>query len=366
MNIPANMLAPVYEQNREEYNDAAIRVLSSGWYILGEEVSSFEKEFASYIGSDFCVGVNSGLDALILAIRALEIGPGDEVIVQANTYIATVLAITENGATPVFVEPDKYHGIDPNKIEKAITPNTKAIMVVHLYGHSCDMDPIIEISNRCDIPVIEDCAQSHGAIYNDMKTGALGKIGCFSFFPTKNLGAFGDGGAIVTNDRILAENLTMLRNYGSRKKYYNDLPGVNSRLDEIQAALLKVKLKHLEEILDERADIAYKYLKGIHNPLIKLPEVRDKVKPVWHLFTVQSSRRDQFQEYLKTNGIQSQIHYPIPPHLSDAYKGLGYTKGSFPITESIADTIVSLPLYNGMTDEEIEYVIDIINSFKEV
>ena len=365
MKIPANKLAPIYEKHKDEYDKAALRVLSSGWYILGEEVINFEKEFASYIGSDHCVGLNSGLDALILAIRALGIGPGDEVIVQANTYIATVLAITWNGATPVFVEPDNCYGTDPAAIENAITSRTKALLVVHLYGQPCDMNPILEISNRNNIPVIEDCAQSHGATYHGHQTGTFGTIGCFSFFPTKNLGGFGDGGAIVTDNMELAEKISTLRNYGSRMKYQNEVTGVNSRLDEIQAALLRVKLTHLDELISERISIAQKYLERIKNPTIQLPMVRDGVRHVWHLFTIQTRNRDQFQQYLKDKGISTKIHYPIPPHLSDAYHNLGYSKGSFPITEEIADSILSLPLYNGMTEEEIEYVIDTINSFEE-
>lgn len=365
MNIPFNKLAPIYQRHLEEYNEAALRVLSSGWYILGEEGQAFENEFASYVGSNYCVGLNSGLDALVLTIRALEIGYGDEIIVQSNTYIATVLAITENGATPVFVEPDDKHGIDPCEIEKAITPKTKAIIVVHLYGHPCEMESIMDISKRYDIPIIEDCAQSHGASYKEKKTGTFGSIGCFSFFPTKNLGAFGDGGAIVTNNKKLAEKISMLRNYGSRIKYHNDVPGVNSRLDEVQAALLRVKLTHLDELISERASIAQKYLESINNPSIQLPEIRNNASHVWHLFTIQTQKRDQFQQYLKENGISTQIHYPIPPHLSEAYRDLGYSVGSFPIAEKIADSILSLPLYNGMTEEEIEYVINIINSYEE-
>nr|HPI99056.1 DegT/DnrJ/EryC1/StrS family aminotransferase [Synergistales bacterium] len=271
MKIPFNRLFPLYEKYRKEFDQAALRVLSSGWYILGDEVSSFEKEFAGSIGSDHCVGLNSGLDSLILAMRALGIGPGDEIIVQANTYIATVLGITENGATPVFVEPDKYHGIDPEKIEKAISSKTRAILAVHLYGQPCEMDKIQEIGKIHGIPVIEDCAQSHGAAYKGQKTGTFGSIGCFSFFPTKNLGAFGDAGAIVTNHKELAEKVMMLRNYGSRSKYVHEITGVNSRLDEMQAALLRVKLKHLDEILEERKQIAEAYLRGIDNPLVELP-----------------------------------------------------------------------------------------------
>jgi len=364
MKIPFNSLSPLYEKYREEFDQAALGVLSSGWYILGDEVSSFEKEFAGSIGSDHCVGLNSGLDSLILAMRALGIGPGDEIIVQANTYIATVLGITENGATPVFVEPDEYHGINPEKIEKAITSKTRAILAVHLYGQPCEMDSLMEIAQRYDIPVIEDCAQSHGAAYRGQMTGTFGSIGCFSFFPTKNLGAFGDAGAIVTNHKELAEKVMMLRNYGSRSKYVHEITGVNSRLDEMQAALLRVKLKYLGEILEERKQIAEAYLRGIDNPLVELPGVRPGARHTWHLFVVQTERRDELQKHLVERGIVTSIHYPIPPHLSEAYGYLGYGKGSFPITEGLADRVLSLPMYNGMTEEEISYVVDGVNGFR--
>lgn len=361
--IPFSTLKPLYEQHAEEYDEAALRALRSGWYIMGKELEAFEKEFASYIGISHCIGLNSGLDALVLALRALGIGPGDEVIVQANTYIATVLAITENGATPVFVEPDTYYGIDAQSVEKVITPRTKAIMAVHLYGQSCDMEPLCEISRRSGIPIIEDCAQSHGSTLKGEMTGTFGLIGCFSFYPTKNLGAFGDAGAVVTEDPILAEKLRTLRNYGSRIKYQNEIEGVNSRLDEIQAALLRVRLKYLEEILEERKKIAEFYLKSIQNPFIRLPRIRPGALHTWHQFVVECDRRDELQEYLKKRGIQTQIHYPIPPHLSNAYKRLGFGKGDFPITERLAECILSLPLYNGMKIEDSERVVHVLNTF---
>ena len=256
MQIPFNTLKPGYEKYREEYLEAATRVLDSGWYTLGHELESFEKEFAGWLGMKYCVGLNSGLDALTLAVRAIGIKAGDEVIVPANTYIASVLGITENGATPAFVEPDQYYNIDPDKIEQAITPKTKAIMVVHLYGQACRMDKIMDIAKRHDLPVIEDCAQSHGATFNGQKTGTFGTISCFSFFPTKNMGAFGDAGAIATNDEGTAQKIRALRNYGSEKKYYNKYQGVNSRMDEIQAAMLRVKLRHIDKITAERRVIA--------------------------------------------------------------------------------------------------------------
>jgi len=364
MKINFNELKRGYEKYKSEYDKAAIETLESGWYILGESVERFEREFANFIGSKYCVGVNSGLDALILAARALEIGPGDEVIVPANTYIATVLGITENGATPVLVEPDEYYNLDADKIEQKITDKTKAIMVVHLYGQAANMDKIKRIAEKYNLYLIEDCAQSHGARFNGKITGTFGDVGCFSFYPTKNLGAFGDAGAIVTENEDIAEKVRMLRNYGSKKKYYNEIEGVNSRLDEMQAALLSVKLSHYNELRMERERIAQKYLDEIKNPMIELPAIRQGAEHVWHLFVVRTEKRDELQKYLAENGIGTQIHYPIPPHLSGAYKHLGYNEGDFPITERYANTVLSLPIYDGMTDEEAEYVIKVINEYK--
>ena len=364
LNIPFNTLKPGFEKYRDEYIKAVTRVLDSGWYVLGKEVEAFESEFANWLGLDHCVGLNSGLDALILALKALEIAKGDEVIVPVNTYIATVLGITQNGATPVFVEPDKYHNIDPEKIESAITKNTKAILVVHLYGQPCRMDKIMKIANNYGIPVIEDCAQSHGATYDGKMTGTFGKISCFSFFPTKNLGAFGDAGAIATNDKALAEKIIMYRNYGSEKKYYNKVQGVNSRLDEIQAALLRVKLTHLEELTQEREKIADYYLKHITNPLIMLPKILPDTRHVWHQFVIETEDRDELIKYLVDKGIGTQIHYPVPPHLSEAYKYWGYSKGSFPITEKKACSILSLPMFNCISQMEQDYIIGTLNIFK--
>jgi len=364
MKINFNELKRGYEKYKSEYDKAAIETLESGWYILGESVERFEREFANFIGSKYCVGVNSGLDALILAARALEVGPGDEVIVPANTYIATVLGITENGATPVLVEPDEYYNLDADKIEQEITDKTKAIMVVHLYGQAANMDKIKRIAEKYNLYLIEDCAQSHGARFNGKITGTFGDVGCFSFYPTKNLGAFGDAGAIVTENEDVAEKVRMLRNYGSKKKYYNEIEGVNSRLDEMQDALVSVKLSHYNELRRERERIAQKYLDEIKNPLIELPAIRQGAEHVWHLFVVRTEKRDELQKYLAENGIGTQIHYPIPPHLSGAYKHLGYNEGDFPITERYANTVLSLPIYDGMTDEEAEYVIKVINEYK--
>ncbi|WP_367362450.1 DegT/DnrJ/EryC1/StrS family aminotransferase [Mesotoga sp.] len=366
MKVPFNVLRPQYLMFKEEYDKAALEALDSGWYVLGERVSQFEREFADYVGVKHCVGLNSGLDALILAFRALGIMEGDEVIVPANTYIASILGVTENGATPVFVEPDEFYNIDPAKIEQAITGRTKAILPVHLYGQPARMEEIMALAKKHNLFVVEDCAQAHGATINGKNIGTFGDINCFSFFPTKNLGAFGDGGAIVTDNEELAEKIRKLRNYGSVKKYYHEIEGVNSRLDEIQAALLGAKLKHMTELEEDRRRVAEKYLEEITNPLIELPKIREGFKHVWHLFVVKCSKRDELQRYLSDNGIGTQIHYPVPPHLSGAYKSFGYKKGSFPITENYADSILSLPLYNGMTDEEAKYVIEKINAFEGV
>ncbi|MGY4686151.1 DegT/DnrJ/EryC1/StrS family aminotransferase [Petrotoga halophila] len=366
MKINFNELKRGYEKYKSEYDKAAIDVLESGWYILGENVKRFENNFANFIGSSYCVGVNSGLDALILAVRALNLGEGDEIIVPANTYIATVLGITENDATPVFIEPDEYYNIDTDKIEAKITGKTKAIMAVHLYGQAANMNKIKSIATKYSLYLLEDCAQSHGAKFENQTTGTFGDIGCFSFYPTKNLGAFGDGGAIVTDNKEIAEKVKMLRNYGSQKKYYNEIEGVNSRLDEIQATLLNVKLSHYGELRKEREKIALKYLNEINNPKIILPRIRKGSDHVWHLFVVQTEERDKLQNYLQENGIGTQIHYPIPPHLSNAYKHFGYKKGDFPITEEMANKVLSLPIYDGMTDEEVDYVIRVINNYKDL
>lgn len=364
MKINFNQLDRGYEKYKEEYQKAATSVLGSGWYVLGKEVQRFEESFKDFIGSKYCVGLNSGLDALILAFRALGVGEGDEVIVPANTYIASVIGITENGATPVFVEPDKYYNLDADMIEEKITVKTKAILVVHLYGQAANMKKINEISKRYNLYLVEDCAQSHGAKFNGKATGSWGDIGCFSFYPTKNLGAFGDAGAIVTDDEGVSKQIKMLRNYGSKVKYQNEVLGVNSRLDEIQAALLSVKLNHYNDLREERATIAKAYLQGIKNKNIKLPTIRDGAEHVWHLFVIQCEEREKLQSYLNEKGIGTQIHYPIPPHLSKAYEYLGYEEGDYLITEKYVGTLLSLPLFEGMKKDEFEYVIEAINAFK--
>ena len=364
MIINFNQLDRAYHKHKSEYDSAAIDVLESGRYILGDKVSQFEKDFSDFIGIEYAVGLNSGLDALILAFRALGIKEKDEVIVPANTFIASVLGITENGAIPVFVEPDEYYNIDANRIEAKITEKTRAILAVHLYGQAANMNAIKAIAVKHNLYLIEDCAQCHGAKYNGITTGTWGDIGCFSFYPTKNVGAFGDSGAVVTRNRDIFEKVCVLRNYGSIEKYRNDVLGVNSRLDEIQAALLSVKLRHYNELRKERASLAHYYLDHISNPNVELPKIRDGAEHVWHLFVVKTEKRDSLQKYLEEKSIGTGIHYPIPPHLSGAYSYLNYKAGDFPITELYANTLLSLPLYEGMTTEEIDYVIDAINAFK--
>ena len=363
MKIMANRLDRGFEQYRKEFEEKAIQVLRSGWYVLGNEVSEFEREFATYIGADYCVGLASGLDALSLAFRILNIGKGDEVLVQGNTYIASVMGITMNGATPIFIEPDIYFNMDVTKIEEKITEKTKAILVTHLYGQASKMDDIIELCEKYKLRLVEDCAQSHGATFKGKVTGTFGDIGCFSFYPSKNLGAFGDAGAIVTNNPKIAEEFRIYRNYGSEKRYYNKVVGVNSRLDEMQAGLLRVRLKHMGEITAEKTKIAKKYSERINNSKIILPKVADGASSIWHQYVIQCEQRDELIDFLKEKDIGSIIHYPIPPHLSEAYQYLGYKEGDFPLTEHYAKTVLSLPLYNGMTQEELDFVIETINKF---
>lgn len=364
MKIMANRLDRGFEQYQDEFEKKAIEVLRSGWYVLGNEVKEFEKEFAEYIGSKHCVGLASGLDALWMAFRILNIGAGDEVIVQGNTYIASVMGITINGATPIFVEPDEYYNIDVDKIEEKITEKTKAILVVHLYGQASRMKKIVELCRKYNLRLVEDCAQSHGAVFEGKTTGTFGDIGCFSFYPSKNLGAFGDAGAIVTNDEKIAQAFRVFRNYGSEKRYYNKVVGANSRLDELQAGLLRVRLKHMKEIAGEKEWIAEQYTERIRNSEIECPKVCEGGTSIWHQYVIRCKRRDELIEYLKSKGIDTLIHYPIPPHLSEAYQFLGYKEGTLPITEKFAKTVLSLPLYNGMTQEELDYVIEAINQFK--
>lgn len=352
-----------YDRYAPEFESAALRAIRSGWYILGKELETFEAQFAAYLGVKYCIGLNSGLDALTLAVRALGIGPGDEVIVPTNTYIASVLSVTENGATPVFVEPDAFFCLDAEKIEAAITPRTKAILPVHLYGQACDMKMICAIAEKHNLFLVEDCAQSHGARINGKLTGTFGTVGCFSFYPTKPLGALGDSGAVVTDDAALADRLRKLRNYGSGVKYVNELEGVNSRLDEVQAAALQIGLKHLEEGNDFRRQIADRYLSEINNPFVTLPKTRIGAKHVYHIFALLCEQRDALQKHMTECGVKTLIHYPIPPHLQRCYKRLGHSSGSFPISERYAEQELSLPIYVNMPEKDVDLVIEAVNRF---
>lgn len=363
MKIMPNRMDRGFELYQDEFEKKALEVLRSGWYVLGKEVSSFEEEFAAYTGSKYCVGLASGLDALWIAVKILGIGSGDEIIVQGNTYIASVMGITINGATPVFVEPDEFYNIDASRIEEKITPRTKAIMAVHLYGQASNMIQITALAKKHGLFLIEDCAQSHGALLSGKMTGTFGDIGCFSFYPSKNLGAFGDAGAIVTDNKQIADDIRVFRNYGSEKRYYNRVVGANSRLDELQAGLLRVRLRHLDELNREKERLCRKYLERLDRDRFILPQIRDGATSVWHQFVVRSRRRDELIEYLNGHGIGTIIHYPIPPHLSEAYRYLGMKEGSLPVTERYAGEVLSIPLYNGMTEEEQEYVIEHMNRF---
>lgn len=364
MKVANNRLDLQFAHHKEEYLAKVEEILSKGWYVLGPEVESFEREFAAYNNINYCVGLASGLDALIMAFDILGLKEGDGVLCPANTYIASVMGFTKVGCIPQFVEPDEFYNIDVDKIEKAITPTTKAICVVHLYGQIANMEKIMMIAKKHHLFVVEDCAQSHGAMLNGKKCGTFGDIGCFSFYPTKNLGCFGDGGAIITSNKEIADEFKMMRNYGSKKTYYFDKVGYNSRLDELQAGLLRVKLQYLDESTEERRSIALRYSHEISNNKIKLPKISFDISGhVFHLFVIEVENRDEFMNYMEEKGIGLKIHYPQPPHLSDAYSYLGYQEGSFPITEKIGNTIVSLPLYEGMSGQEVQYVIDCCNTY---
>ena len=354
-------LKAINEQHRLEMEAAIKRVLDSGWYLLGKEIESFEKEFSKYCGVKHAVGCANGLDALKLIIQAYGFGPGDEIVAPANTYIASLISISANGATPVLVEPDiNTYLIDPEKIEDAITSRTKAIMVVHLYGRAMDMTRILEIAKRYNLKVIEDSAQAHGAMFDGKRVGNLGDASGFSFYPGKNLGCLGDGGAVTTNDDELAEKIRALRNYGSDVKYHFPYRGTNSRLDEIQAALLRVKLPHLDNDNAIRRRIAERYCSEIKNPNVILPHLPDDaMQNVWHVFPVRVQNRAGFQQYLSDNGIQTVIHYPIPPHRQPAY--VEWHGLTLPITEKIHEEIISLPISPVMAEEEVSKVVDVIN-----
>lgn len=357
--IPFLDLKAINLRQKEQFHEALDRVLDSGWLILGKEVEAFEQEFANYCGTKFCIGVANGLDALHLTLKAWGIGPGDEVIVPSNTYIATWLAVSQTGAIPIPVEPDIHtYNLDPNLIEGAITPRTRAIIPVHLYGQSADMAPIMAIAKRNNLKVLEDAAQAHGATYRGKKVGGLGDAAAFSFYPGKNLGALGDGGAITTDDPVLAENLKVLRNYGSEVKYHNKFKGFNSRLDELQAAFLRVKLRLLDEDNRRRQAIAKKYSEAFKDlGCLQLPTYDKFGKDVWHLYVVRYQNRDLLLRQLTDHNVGGMIHYPIPPHLQPAYSELNYVQGSFPISEEIHRTCVTLPMGPTMTEDEIQAVI---------
>jgi len=363
MNIPFLDLKATYNELQPEIDAAVKRVLDSGWYILGEEVDTFEQEYAAYCEAKHCVGVANGLDALHLALLALGVKPGDEVIVPSNTYIATWLAVSQCGAIPIPVEPDAAtYNIDPARIEAAITPRTKVILPVHLYGQPADMHPILEVARRHGLKVLEDGAQAHGARYKGKRIGAHGDIVAWSFYPGKNLGAFGDGGAITTNNAEIAERIRMLRNYGSSVKYVNDVRGFNSRLDPIQAAVLRVKLEMLDIWNARRSEIASRYNTALANSELILPFVPEWAEPAWHLYVVQHPQRDVLQKKLGEAGIGTLIHYPIPPHLQQAYAMAGYIKGQFPIAEQMANQLLSLPIGPHYTVSQQSYVISNIKS----
>lgn len=365
MQIPFLSFDEMNKVVRSEILAAFENVFDKAWYILGEEVIKFENSYAEYTGARYCIGVSNGLDALLLALKALNIGSGDEVIVPAHTYIATLLAVTHAGAMPVPVDVDlKTYNIDPDKIEGAITQKTKAVMPVHLYGQACNMDAIMRIAQKHGLYIVEDNAQAHGAQFNGKSTGSWGSVNATSFYPGKNLGALGDGGALTTDDEVLVAKARMLRNYGSEKKYYHEDAGYNMRLDECQAAFLSVKLKYLRKWTDERQEIA-----GLYH--ILLNEVRELVLPyvhsnsshVYHLYVVRTEYRDELKRHLEKKGIGALIHYPVAAHLQKAYEHLGYKKGSFPIAEEIAETCLSLPMWPGMQPYHVERVVDVIRDF---
>lgn len=357
MNVPFLDLKASYAELRKEIDAAVARAISSGWYIGGPEVAGFEEQFAAFCQAKHCVGVGNGLDALHLTLRALDVGPGDEVILASNGYIATVLAVSMVGATPVMVEPDPAtHNLDASRVEEAITARTKAILPTHLYGQPVDLDPLLDICSRRGLWLIEDAAQAHGARYKGRRLGAHGHAVCWSFYPSKNLGALGDAGAVTTDDPLLAARVRTLGNYGSHIRYVNDEKGVNSRLDPVQASVLAVKLRHLDEWNERRARIAARYIAALEGSAVKAPCVPSSVDPAWHLFVVTAADRNGLQQHLSDAGIQTLIHYPIPPHRQKAYADLGLPAGSLPIAEQLADRVLSLPIGPQMSDEQVEIV----------
>lgn len=365
MKIPFVSFLPMEKELDRDIRTAFERVYKRSWYIDGAEDKAFEAAFAQYCNTRYCIGCGNGLDALILALKAIGTKKEDEVIVPSNTFIATALAVTFVGATPVFVEPDiRTFNVDPANIVKKISSKTKAIIPVHLYGQPADMDPIMHIAKEYGLQIIEDCAQAHGALYKGRKIGSFGAASGFSFYPGKNLGALGDAGAVVTSSQELADKVRALRNYGSDYKYHHIYQGNNSRMDELQAAFLIAKLPHLERMNEERRYIAQRYLSEISNKKIILPYVINDVVPVWHIFGIRCEEREQLAAFLNEAGIETNRHYPIPIHLQKAYQDLHFEMGTFPIAEEISRTELSLPMYYGMTDDQITYIIDKINAFK--
>lgn len=365
MKVPFSSFHPMEKELDMELRAAFERVYKRSWYVGGQEDEVFERAFASSCGANYCVGTGNGLDALMLSLKALGIKEGDEVIVPSNTFIATALAVTYVGAKPVFVEPDICtYNIDPAKIKDALTEKTKAIIPVHLYGQPCYMEPVLSVAEKYHLYIVEDCAQAHGATYKGKKVGSFGDAAAFSFYPGKNLGALGDAGAVVTNNQEIADKIRALGNYGADYKYHHIYKGNNSRLDELQAAFLAAKLPHLDRMNEERRRIARMYLDGITNPEIILPYVRPDVVPVWHIFAIRCKRCDELETYLNKNEIGTNRHYPIPIHLQECYKDMGFKQGDFPIAEEISQMELSLPMYYGMTNEEVSYVINTVNDFK--
>ncbi len=362
MIVPFANLKRQYISIQKELRLAEQDVFRKGVFILGDTLEKFENEFASYLGVKYCVGVDNGTSALNLALKALKIGKNEEVITVANSFIASVLSIIQNHASPVLVDCNNYYNIDIKSLEEKITKKTKAIIVVHLFGQPCQIDKVLEIAKRNHIYVIEDAAQAHGATYQDKKAGSFGDIGCFSFYPTKNLGCFGDGGAVVTNNAELKDRLTALRNYGQTKKYYHESIGFNNRLDELQAAFLRVKLKYLDRWNNKRRVIAQKYNQALKTDLIVPGEIKD-TRHIYHLYVIRTAKRDRLQKFLTSKGIASLVHYPVPIHLQKICKSLGYKTGSFPKTEQFAKEILSLPIYPEINESETNYVIGSIKEF---
>lgn len=362
--IPFASFEMMHKEIKQEVRGKFEEIYRNNWFILGDEGKAFEKEFAQYCGVQYCIGCGNGLDALYLILRGYGIGKGDEVIVPSNTFIATALAVSYTGAVPVFVEPSiMSFNINPEKIEEKISCKTRAIIAVHLYGQPADIDPILSIARKHGIKVIEDAAQAHGAEYKGRKVGSLGDAAAFSFYPGKNLGALGDAGAVVTDDAELAEKVRALGNYGSDFKYHHIYKGNNSRLDELQAAVLRIKLKNLDRWNDYRREISFRYMNEINNENIKLPVVSNESKHVFHIFAVRSTKRDELEKYLRNNDIETNKHYPTPIHLQGAYKELGIFKGALPIAEEISETELSLPLYYGISKEDVDRIIETLNNF---